>query len=69
MASITLATFWTFPLSKSRIMLGMTNLLILVLVLLYLRSRLPMAGAQLPLVGKSSSSLTSLIHNHPNLTH
>ena len=33
-------------------MLGMTNLLILVIVLLYLRSRLPMAGAQLPLVSK-----------------
>jgi len=60
-ASITLATFWTFPLSKSRIMLGMTNLLILVLVLLYLRSRLPMAGAQLPLVVSFAGSVSVLV--------
>lgn len=51
-ACITLATFWTFPLAKSRILLGVTNLVILVLVILFLRSRLPMSGAKLPLVGK-----------------
>ncbi len=50
-ACLTLATFWTHPLSKSRLHLGTTNLILLVLLLLFLRSRLPMAGGQLPLIG------------------
>jgi len=50
-ACLTLATFWTHPMAKSRLLLGVANLVILVLLLLFLRSRLPMAGGQLPLVG------------------
>ena len=51
---LTLATFWTFPLSKTRITLGLTNLLILTVMLIYLRSRLPMSGTQLPLIGEKN---------------
>ncbi len=55
-ACLTLATFWTHALSKSRIQLGTTNLIIIILLLLFLRSRLPMAGGQLPLIGQSTTS-------------
>jgi len=51
-ACLTLATFWTHPSSNHRIFLGCLNLFILVFMLSEARARLPMAGSQLPLVGK-----------------
>jgi len=45
---LTLATFWTFPAARSRLILGSVNFLACTIFLLYLRSRLPFAGAQLP---------------------
>merc|ERR1712168_123011 len=47
---LTLATFWTHPSSGNRILLGCFNLLVVILLLLEVQARLPMAGAQLPLV-------------------
>lgn len=47
-----LAAFWTFPLSQNRINLGCLNFITLFFMLLYLRARLPMAGAEIPLIGK-----------------
>ena len=49
---LSLAAFWTHPLSKNRMTLASLNLLILVLTIYFFRSRLPKAGAQLPYVGK-----------------
>lgn len=49
---LSLAAFWTFPLSKSRLTLGCLNIIILFLALLYLRSRLPMSGAEIPLISE-----------------
>ena len=49
---LTLATFWTHPSSGNRILLGCFNLLVVILLILEVQTRLPMAGAQLPLVGE-----------------
>ena len=57
-ACLTLATFWTHPSSNHRIFLGCLNLFILVFMLSEARARLPMAGSQLPLVGKSGYDLS-----------
>ena len=55
---LTLATFWTHPSSSHRIRLGCLNLFILIFMLAEARTRLPMAGSQLPLVGKSGYDLS-----------
>ena len=47
--------------SKSRINLGTTNFLILVLLLLFLRTRLPMAGGTLPLIVTFAGSMAVLV--------
>ena len=62
---LTLATFWTHPSSSHRIRLGCLNLFILIFMLAEARTRLPMAGSQLPLVGKSGYDLSrrDLIHS------
>ncbi|TRY69589.1 hypothetical protein TCAL_05233 [Tigriopus californicus] len=60
-AALTLALFWTFPMTRSRILLGGINLLILILILIYLRSRLPSAGGQLPLVVAFTGSLVVMV--------
>lgn len=63
-ACLALATFWTHPQSRTRFVLGTTNLIILFVALLFLRSCLPAAGAQMPLIcegNKESSSRLSTI--------
>eukprot|EP00095_Tigriopus_kingsejongensis_P010104 maker-scaffold152_size304267-snap-gene-0.14 protein:Tk10104 transcript:maker-scaffold152_size304267-snap-gene-0.14-mRNA-1 annotation:"neurotransmitter gated ion channel" len=58
---LTLSLFWTFPMAKSRTLLGGINLLIMVIILIYLRSRLPSAGGQLPLVVTFAGSLAIMV--------
>ncbi len=50
-----MSLFWTFPLSKTRVFLAGINFVILAIMLIYLRSRLPMSGAQLPMIGKEGN--------------
>ena len=51
---LTLATFWTFPLDRNRILIGLFNMAIGVAWLAYMRARLPGAGGQIPMIGKQS---------------
>ena len=48
---LTLATFWTFPLDRNRILIGLFNMAIGVAWLAYMRARLPGAGGQIPMIG------------------
>ena len=49
---LTLATFWTFPAARSRLILGSVNFLVCTIFLLFLRTRLPVTGSQIPMIGK-----------------
>ena len=49
---LTLATFWTFPAARSRLILGSVNFLVCIIFLLFLRTRLPVTGSQIPMIGK-----------------
>jgi len=58
---LTLATFWTFPAARSRLILGSVNFLVCIIFLLFLRTRLPVTGSQIPMIVSFAGSITVLV--------